>query len=262
MPVFNASAFVDQAVRSIRAQTLADFRLFLLDDGSTDGSLEILAHHAADDPRITLIARPNAGLVASLNEMIEAADAPLLARMDADDIALPDRFRRQTEFLDHHPGAVCIGGAIELMSRSGSTLVFPPPFLGNETIQAEALAGRTPICHPAVMMRADALAAIGGYDPDAFPAEDLDLFLRLGEVGTLDNVPEVILRYRVHDSSVSVRLSEAQRLKMGRACEAAWARRGLRGTAPTLQAAELEPKPACPIRANPTAAALAGKALA
>jgi glycosyltransferase involved in cell wall biosynthesis len=263
MPVFNAEAFLDDAVASIRAQTFSDFRLILLDDGSTDGSADILRRHARADARLTLISRPNRGLVASLNEMIDLArPSPLLARMDADDIALPDRFRIQSEFLDAHPEAVCIGGAVELITRSGATLVCPPPYLGNETIQAEALSGRTPICHPAVMMRAEALARVGGYRSDAYPAEDLDLFLRLGEIGQLDNVPEVVLRYRVHDDSVSVRQSERQRHKMIEACRAAARRRELCDTdEQPLPAAELDLKPGCPISVNPTAAALAGHRL-
>lgn len=258
MPVYNAEAFIDDAVRSVRSQTFEDFELLIVNDGSTDGSLHILQQHASDDPRIRLISRPNTGLVGALNELADLARAPLLARMDADDICLPGRFAQQIRFFDRRPSAVCVGGRVELITEAGEPLMSPEPIVGNHQIQQEALAGRTPISHPSVMMRADAFRAVGGYHGDTYPAEDLDLFLRLGEIGELDNIPNVLLRYRMHGTSVSVRLSDQQVRKMREACEAAWIRRGITGRF----AVSIESKaatPGCPIGANPTASALAGR---
>lgn len=229
MPVHNAEPYVAEAIESIRAQSFEDFELILLDDGSTDGSLAEMRRQARQDSRITLISRPNTGIVGALNEMLAHAKSPLLARMDADDIALPERFRVQVEFMEQNPEVVCLGGGIELIDSRDRHLLTPPPVRGNEQVQAEALCGRTPISHPAAMMRADAVRAVGGYHQDSYPAEDLDLFLRLGEMGQIDNVPDLVLRYRVHSGSISVRLSDRQIAKMRQACQKAWGRRGVKG---------------------------------
>lgn len=229
MPVHNAEPYVAQAVESIRNQSFEDFELILLDDGSTDGSLAELHRQARQDSRITLISRANSGIVIALNEMLAHARSPLLARMDADDIALPDRFKVQVEFMQQNPEVVCLGGGIELIDSRDRHLLTPPPVRGDAQVQAEALCGRTPISHPAAMMRADAVRAVGGYHEDSYPAEDLDLFLRLGEIGKLDNVPDLVLRYRVHSGSISVRLSDRQIAKMREACKKAWLRRGVKG---------------------------------
>jgi len=153
MPVYNAEPYIAQAVESIRAQSFEDFQLIALDDGSTDGSLAELRRQAEHDDRITIISRPNTGIVDALNEMIAYARSPLLARMDADDVAFPDRFKVQVEFLNENPDVVCIGGGIELIDSRDRHLLTPPPVRGNTQVQAEALCGRTPISHPAAMMR-------------------------------------------------------------------------------------------------------------
>ena len=261
LPVYNAEAFVDEAVRSILAQTFTDFELFIVDDGSTDGSLDIVRAHEARDPRITLISRPNTGIVGALNEMADRARSPFLARMDADDVSLPERFKTQLACFESTPRAVCVGGRIDMIAESGDPLMSPTPAIGNASIQQDALAGRTPISHPSAMIRRRAFRAVGGYREDAYPAEDLDLFLRLGEVGELHNVPDTVLRYRMHGNSVSVRLSERQIQKMREACERAWARRGIRGRfAPPIETKPTKATTGCPIGANPTASALAGRA--
>ena len=269
MPVYNAEPYIAQAVQSIRGQSFTDFELILLDDGSTDGSLAELKRQAAEDDRITVISRPNTGIVAALNEMLEYARSPLLARMDADDFAFPDRFKVQVEFLQEHADVVCVGGGIELIDSRDRHLLTPPPVRGNAQVQAEALCGRTPISHPAAMMRAEAVRDAGGYHSDSYPAEDLDLFLRLGEIGEIDNVPDLVLRYRVHSGSISVRLSDCQIAQMKRACQRAWQRRGVagqfRGTIEAKPSGAHAPLPADlhethpTIHTNPTARALAGK---
>lgn len=258
--MYNAEAFVDQAVRSILRQSFEDFELLVVDDGSTDDSRSIVQRHAESDPRITLISRPNTGIVGALNEMASRARSPFLARMDADDISLPDRFERQLALFDAEPRAVCVGGRIELITEAGDPIISPEPFIGNDTIQREALAGRTPISHPSAMIRRDPFETVGGYRADAYPAEDLDLFLRLGEVGELHNSPETVLKYRMHGNSVSVRLSERQIQRMQTACERAWARRGIDGTFAAANHARPRSPTDCPIRANPTASALASRA--
>jgi glycosyltransferase involved in cell wall biosynthesis len=103
MSVYNNAAFLDQAVESILGQSLSDFEFLIVDDGSNDGSSAILDGYAARDSRIRIIRQENRGLIASLNRLLSEARAPLIARMDGDDISLPERFERQVAFLDVNP---------------------------------------------------------------------------------------------------------------------------------------------------------------
>lgn len=229
MPVYNAEQYVAEAVASILSQTFQTFELLIVDDGSTDRSLTILQQFANHDPRIRLISRTNTGHVVALNEMLALAQGELIARMDADDVALPDRFQQQVEFLHHHPEVVCVGGAHDIIDAKGRLLTTLPLPETNEDIQRSALAGHGSICHPCAMIRKSALIAIGGYDETLIPAEDLDLWLRLGEIGQLANLREPVLRYRLHTQSVSEQRYVHQRQKAREACERAWRRRGIVG---------------------------------
>jgi len=229
LPVYNAGDYLVEAVESVLAQSFTDFELLALNDGSTDGSGEILHAFEKSDPRVRVVSRPNHGLVKTLNELIELASAPLLARMDADDVCLPDRLELQAAFLDANPEVVCVGGAVEFIDEAGRTLHRPAPVRGDDAVQREALCGRTPICHPASIFRAEAIRKVGGYRASTWPAEDLDLWLRLGELGALDNVPECVLRYRLHAASISFSKSREQLAQQEAVCRAAWRRRGVEG---------------------------------
>src|SRR5262245_4670824 len=109
MPVYNAAAYVAQAVESIRAQTLGDFEFIIVNDGSTDRSPRLLEGFAARDSRIKLISRPNTGIVGALNDGVAAARGELIARMDADDVSLPTRLEKQVTFMRSHPQVVALG---------------------------------------------------------------------------------------------------------------------------------------------------------
>lgn len=227
LPVYNAGVYLNAAVRSILDQSYQELELLVIDDGSTDGSGERLQDHARSDSRMRVVRRENLGLVHTLQELIELARGELFARMDADDFSLPQRIEHQVQFFEQQSEVVCVGGGIIIIDEHDRELHHPPPVLGNAHVQRSALEGRMPICHPAAMFRATAVRQVGGYQSKAYPSEDLDLWLRLGEVGKLDNVPQTVLRYRVHSSSVSVQQCELQVAKMREACEAAWKRRGI-----------------------------------
>ncbi len=206
MSVYNADRFLDEAIASIRAQSWGEFEFLILNDGSIDGSRSIIDAHAAADPRIVPIHRENRGLVASLNELLERARAPIVARMDADDIALPERFERQLAFLRDHPDYGVIGcwttdidEAGEPFALSGADHpVTHRAFLG-------AIAGGPLLCHPSAMMRVDAVRAVGGYHAAFRHCEDYDLWLRLAGVTRLGSLPERLLKYRHTESQVSSR---------------------------------------------------------
>jgi glycosyltransferase involved in cell wall biosynthesis len=209
LPVFNGAAHILDAVNSILAQTFRDFELLVIDDGSTDHSLTLLAPLAAQDSRLTILAEPHRGLVASLNHGIKSARGSLIARMDADDIALPERFAAQVAYLDAHADCVAVGTAILKVNSAGQAIskraakpaISTPP---QPTFDPRAFPPRIGgIAHPTAMIRASALAAVGGYRPYFYNAEDRDLWARLWTVGRLHELPELGLRYRVHSGSVT-----------------------------------------------------------
>jgi glycosyltransferase involved in cell wall biosynthesis len=229
MPVYNAQRYLAGALESILGQTFADFQFLIIDDGSTDNSLAILRRYARHDVRMRLISRENRGLVATLNEGIALARGEYIARMDADDIALPRRLEFQVWHMDANPDVVCLGGYYDLIDYRGRLLTTMRPPTDHAGIEKEMLAGHTPICHPSAMVRREAIAKAGAYDPSMMLAEDLDLWLRLGEIGTLANLPMSLVRYRLHGQSVSERAGLIQRQTARQACERAWRRRGIQG---------------------------------
>ncbi|HEY9639961.1 MAG TPA: glycosyltransferase family 2 protein [Coleofasciculaceae cyanobacterium] len=229
LPVYNGDRYLAAAVESILTQTLTDFELLIIDDGSTDQSRKILAAYAAQDDRIRLVSRENRGLIATLNQMLDMAQGEFLARMDADDIALPDRLARQVEFLQQHADYVCVGGAYDLIDPQGRKVLHLGMPETNAEIQQAILSGKTIINHPCAMIRRTALQKIGGYDESMMTVEDLDMLLRLGEIGLLANLQHTVLQYRFHRASVSAQKSEFQHQMAQEACRRAWQRRGIAG---------------------------------
>jgi glycosyltransferase involved in cell wall biosynthesis len=224
LPVYNGERYLAEAVESILAQTFADFELLIVDDGSQDRSLEILRRYAERDARIRLTSRPNAGLVPTLNEMLARARGEFIARMDADDVALPERFARELAYLRTHSECLAVGTAVEWIDPEGELLKRHVPLLGHDEIDAAHLRTReAEICHPSALVRASAFERVGVYDPALDGAEDLDLWLRIAEVGKLANLPEPLLRYRFHFAKVGFvakrRQVEAARQAVLRACE-------------------------------------------
>jgi glycosyltransferase involved in cell wall biosynthesis len=210
-PVYNNAPYMREALDSILNQTFSDFEYILINDGSTDNSLQILEEYAAKDDRIRIASHGNKGYIAALNEGLDQARAEFIARMDADDVALPDRFEKQLAFLRANPGCVVVGGRVLLIDSDGAPLREMCSETTHEEIDAAHLAGHGgTIVHPAMMGRRSAIDAIGRYST-AYPwAEDLDFFLRLAEVGRVANLPDVILRYRQHLSSIGYSKSEQQ----------------------------------------------------
>ncbi|WP_300039406.1 glycosyltransferase [uncultured Roseobacter sp.] len=227
LPVYNAETWLGVAMDSILAQSFTDFELLVHDDGSTDGSLAILQDYAARDRRVVLTSEPNKGLIATLNQLIDAAQGDLIARMDADDIALPERFAKQVAWLDQNPDYVLLGTSTLMIDAAGRPIAVNTAPQGHDSIDDNNLRGVTALEHPSVMMRRAALETVGGYHDSCPHAEDIDLWLRMAEVGRIENLGDVLLKYRVHDQSVSALKQEEQSASCRRACEDAWARRGV-----------------------------------
>ena len=203
MPVYNAQRYLAAAVDSVLAQTYRDFELIAVDDGSPDQSLAMLRDYASRDNRIRVISRANTGIVGALNDGLAAATGELVARMDADDIAMPQRFERQVQFLAAHPDHVLVGSQVLLIDPEGEPLCTKRDTeYTHERIDAAHLSHRWPLVHPTVMMRRAAVNAVGRYRTKYQWLEDLDLFLRMAEIGKLASLEEPLLEYRLHAQSV------------------------------------------------------------
>jgi len=208
LPVRNGEDYLEAAIASIRQQTFGDWKLVVVDDGSPDATRSIIDRHVRGDPRVE--ARPNAGagLIDALNTGLAAA-APLVARMDADDVAHPDRLKRQIVAFESRPDLVALGGQVRCIDAKGGALGAWRYPVGVDVCR-ERLQFSSPLCHPAVMMRADAVRRLCGYRRPYRHAEDYDLWLRLAEVGEIDNLGDMLLDYRVHSTSVTSQNSHIQ----------------------------------------------------
>lgn len=211
MSVYNNAPFLKEAIDSILAQSFGDFEFLILNDGSSDGSGAIIDDYARRDSRVRAIHQENRGLIAALNRLIEEARAPLIARMDGDDISLPERFARQLAFLEEHPDHGVVGTWTQNITESGA---YMPRGCEDQPTSHEALldsleAGPV-LCHPSVLMRTDLVRAAGGYRAAFRHCEDYELWLRLSERTRMCSIPERLLLYRFSDSQVSSRHVVAQ----------------------------------------------------
>jgi len=212
MSVYNGEQFLAAAVESVLAQTFDDFEFLALDDGSSDATADILAHYAATDSRLRPIVRENRGLIASLNQLLAEARAPLIARMDADDICYPERFERQVAFLAGNPDYGVVGSRCDDIDEHGGpwpTRAVAHPLTHKEFLAAIEL-GLPLLCHPSVMMRREVALKVGGYHSAFRHCEDLDLWLRLASVTRIGNLPDRLLRYRHYAGQVSSRHATIQ----------------------------------------------------
>ena len=197
MTAWNAAATVEESVASILAQSFADFELVLVDDGSTDGTPAMLRVCAAGDRRIRVITIPHGGIVSALNAGVAACFGELVARMDADDVAHPDRLRRQIDFFREHPDVSICSSLVEIFPAEnvGPGMRRYETWVNGLTSHDDMMRElfvESPLPHPTVMMR----RALCAYEDHGWP-EDYDLWLRCHEAGLrFGKVPEVLLRWR------------------------------------------------------------------
>jgi glycosyltransferase involved in cell wall biosynthesis len=208
LPVHNGEDQLQAAVESILAQTLDDLELIVIDDGSTDRTPALLQQFAERDPRVRVCRQDHGGIVAALNRGAGLARAAYLARMDADDIAVPDRLAKQAAFLDANPDIAMVGGSVEYILGEGRRARLRSLPTAPAEIAERLRAGKHCFVHPTVTMRTEALQQVGGYRTAFEGAEDADLWLRLAEQFRLANLPDVVLAKRVHPGQVSTRRME------------------------------------------------------
>jgi len=212
MAVYNGERFLHEAIESILNQTFTDLELIAVDDGSTDATPRILGEYASADSRVVVHRQANQGLVAALNCGVGLARAPLIARIDADDVALPTRLERQFRFLMEHETVTVVGGAVTFINDSGRSFADVQSPLTDAEIR-EALPETTPFALSEVMLRSEVFERVGGYRPIFRYMEDLDLWLRVAECyekphqsEILANLPEIVVRYRIHATQLTQNL--------------------------------------------------------
>lgn len=200
MPVYNGEKYLRPAIESILRQTESDFEFIIVDDGSTDGTKDIIASFT--DSRIRYIRANHSGIVIALNTGISKSSGMYLARMDADDISLPRRFEIQCQYLDQHQDVAICGTWADLINEQGdveSEMTFPPIEIGVKDIFLH-----NPFIHSSVMIRRDTLISVGLYKKSFRHAEDYELWSRLLASHKGVNISEKLLQYRKHENQITV----------------------------------------------------------
>jgi glycosyltransferase involved in cell wall biosynthesis len=196
MPVHNALPFLDESIASVLAQTLTDFELVILDDGSTDGSFETLTAWSRRDSRVRILrSEARTGLSRSSNSVVSQCRASIIARMDGDDVSHPDRLRQQWNILENEPSIVAVGTLCDGIDATGR-MVRP-----RDRWRIVRRSSFIPFPHGSAMFRREAFDAIGGYREQTDGGEDQDLFLRMTRQGKVVTLPDVLYRYRYHQQN-------------------------------------------------------------
>lgn len=210
MSVYNGERFLRASIESLLSQSLHDFECIIVDDASTDGTASILKGYAAKDPRILVLANTqNLGLTKSLNRAIGASKGAYVARMDADDVSHPARLEKEAAFLDQHPGYALVGTWATIIDERDAPLrTIRYPAESKEL--KRALIRYNPFFHSSIMMRRDALDAVGAYDERWKFAQDYELYFRIARRYDIANLPEVLLAYRESAGSITGKKNRAQ----------------------------------------------------
>ena len=198
--VYNGAAHLRQALDSIFAQTLRDFELIAVDDGSTDTTPEILRGCA--DPRLVVLTQPNLGLTHSLNRALGLARGEYIARQDADDISEPARLEKQAAFLDAHSDIALVGAGTRVVDEAGRALReyrYPADDAG---LRAALLSRFNPLPHSSVTFRREVAISLGGWDERFMKSQDYEFYLRLIEGHRIASLPEPLITLRYTPGSL------------------------------------------------------------
>jgi len=209
MSLYNSERYLREAIDSVLSQTLTDFEFIIVDDGSKDGSADIIRTY--HDSRIRLISQENAGLPTALNKGIRATKSDLIARMDPDDLCSPERLARQYDYLLHHQETMIVGTTATCINEKGNKLadIRMLPFYA----VGELALPESPCIHPSVMFRRLAFERAGGYPEEMrYGGEDAVLFNKMLSFGAISNIPEPLMLYRLSYSSMSHKSRKFNRL--------------------------------------------------
>ena len=202
LPLFNGSAFLTRAITNLCEIAGPEDEILIIDDGSVDISNQEIESLCKNDARIVLHKREHRGLVETLNYGIRVASHELIARADVDDIYEKNRIQLQVEYLENNLEISAVFSDYLMVSHSGAHLgIFPGPISPELTSFSLFSSQRTP--HPSVMYRKSMVLSVGGYLLEDFPAEDLALWIRLVKVSKIGSIPQSLLKYTIHSSSIT-----------------------------------------------------------
>lgn len=210
LPVYNGQKYIRRAINSLLAQKFKKFELLIINDGSTDRTKIILDAFVERDDRVRVIHhRKNRGLVATLNEGLKEAKTNYVARMDADDISLPDRLGAQIAKIREENDYILVGSSFQTINAREKVLdtVYVPY---HEEDLRRALWLGNPFAHASVIFNRNAALAVGGYSDEVGPTEDYDLWLKLAQIGSITAVDRVLLQYRYNPDGISISQNKAQ----------------------------------------------------
>lgn len=203
MSVYNGARWLEEAITSILTQTFKDFEFIIVNDGSTDKTLEIIKNFQELDPRIVLINKSNTGLADSLNCGICNAKGEWIARLDADDLCEPDRLKKQYQLAQSCKDFVLIGSCMRFIDEQGVIGVIDCPPITHKGLMKNLMVLERFFAHSSAFYRTETVRTIGGYRARIKRAQDYDLWLRLSEVGAFAVVDELLIRHRKHDGQIS-----------------------------------------------------------
>jgi len=201
MPAYNAEKHISMAIESILGQTFKDFEFIITDDGSKDKTWKIIQEYAKTEERIVSIRNEkNLKLAGVFNQGIQLAHGKYIVRMDSDDWSYPTRLEKQFEFMENNPEVVIVGSKVDICDEDLEKIYTRNYGLNDREIRKKIFR-YSPFCHPAIMVRKNALQSCGGYDPLLILGEDYDMYFRLGKKGKFANLPDVLMKLRLHDYS-------------------------------------------------------------
>ena len=202
MPVYNAEKYLKQAIESVLEQSFKDFEFIVIDDGSTDKSLDILRDYEIKDGRVKVyLNKQNLGVIDTLNYGVKLAQGEYIARMDADDISYPERFEKQLKYMQDESLVACGTWAegIDISGNKTRDMEYPPI---TDKIRTFTLF-HDPFIHPSVMFQKDVFEKVGGYKKTFRHIEDYELWTRIVFKYKTGNIPETLLKYRFHGNQMT-----------------------------------------------------------
>jgi len=202
MPAYNAGKYIGEAIASVLQQTFADFELLIVNDGSTDNTLDVIS--SFNDERIVVIHQSNKGVAEALNTGLKQARGTYIARFDADDVCYPERLQKQYDFLISHPDYVLVGSDADYILEDGDFLFHFKCIAHTHAGVMDKLYFYCPFIHPAVMYPKDVVIEADGYSSDAHNFEDYLLWTNISKSGKMGNLPEALIKYRLNPSSVTI----------------------------------------------------------
>ena len=202
MPCFNAESFIDESITSILQQSFTDFELILINDGSTDKTLDIIRHYASSDARIVVIDKENSGQTDSMNVGIIKSQGRFIARLDNDDIAFPDRLKEQVTYMRKSPDVVLLGTCAFEIDEFGE-IIKAEDYPNNQSLLKNLIKLKRFFSHSSAMFRSSIVKRIHGYNPRIQIAQDYDLWLRLSEIGKIACLNKRLVKIRNHSTNFS-----------------------------------------------------------